>query len=893
MATNFLAVPSKQALPLPDFSKHLLQYISGHFRDAHPDAFRRDVDSLVAMRREWVDPKTEAHPEIIKGLMKYHAQLAFVATKFPSDIGVSFAYRLPFPSPYSMTPDAIISLNSFTYERASVLYNTAAIYASLAAMERRAEAEGIKRALNYLSSSAGILNYLITSVLPTLKGEMSSPQAAGYDMSESFLTSMREFVLAQAQECFWQQAVLQGSYKNALVAKLSMKVSEYYRSSLKAANGMDFPSASNFPQNWTNHVLVKANHFEAAAQYRQSQDDLEKGRYGQEIARLRVAEGLAKKGLDAGRKGVSEAVVSDLRSLSSAVKSSLDRAVRDNDLVYIDPVPPASQLAQLAGVGMVKLNTPTEISEPVAWLMNGGSGQPPLFSQLVPYGVHLALSIYDDRKDTVVREMDGKREELDGVAASTLQSLNLPGSLQALERPVGLPPSLIKKAEEVDAAGGADKIRSLLMDVKRLSKSNAKVLEDAMDILDQEATENEQLLERQPHLAETRQPSHVANTHLIGMAGQYDATLKQAASSDGTVRAKWEEWRHMIEILSDGEDIINDHVPSTTGSYAALPSSVRPLRASLEELDDRIAHRAALVAEARAVAAHDDVRPEVLQEASRLAHGGSGDVKPEWFEPLFDKAAAKYDRLRDEMDAEAGGQDELLEQIRKQNEAFLAERKEDPRVKERERSLQDMDMAYWKWREIVDNADEGIKFYNQLANHLQQFKDACSQFLNARRVDVGQVTNQLAHVSFADQPAQQHHQSSLSPQFVPSPPPAALPVRPSGPSAPLPPRTSSATSPLTSTPQTFSPAPATSPPPVTAPFLAHPSSAQWQSSADFLPPPPPQPVIRSGGVPSRAAAPAVDSPRRMTRSQARQGPIGDPDHNPYRKEGKRRGEGVI
>ncbi len=25
--------------------------------------------------------------------------------------------------------------------------------------------------------------------------------------------------------------------------------------------------------------------------------------------------------------------------------------------------------------------------------------------------------IYDDRKDTVVRELDGKREELDGVAA--------------------------------------------------------------------------------------------------------------------------------------------------------------------------------------------------------------------------------------------------------------------------------------------------------------------------------------------------------------------------------------------------------------------------------------------------------------------------------------------
>lgn len=53
-------------------------------------------------------------------------------------------------------------------------------------------------------------------------------------------------------------------------------------------------------------------HFEAAAQYRLSQEDLEKSRYGEEIGRLKVAEGLAKKGLDA-RKGVAEAVVADLR----------------------------------------------------------------------------------------------------------------------------------------------------------------------------------------------------------------------------------------------------------------------------------------------------------------------------------------------------------------------------------------------------------------------------------------------------------------------------------------------------------------------------------------------------------------------------------------------------
>lgn len=62
--------------------------------------------------------------------------------------------------------------------------------------------------------------------------------------------------------------------------------------------------------------------------------------------------------------------------------------------------------------------------------------------------------------------------------ASALQSLNLPGSIQALERPVGLPPSLLKKAEEVESEGGVRRIQSLLNEVQRLSKSNTKLLSD-------------------------------------------------------------------------------------------------------------------------------------------------------------------------------------------------------------------------------------------------------------------------------------------------------------------------------------------------------------------------------------------------------------------------------
>ena len=195
------------------------------------------------------------------------------------------------------------------------------------------------------------------------------------------------------------------------------------------------------------------------------------------------------------------------------MKSASERAVRDNDLIYCSPVPPATQLAPIVGAGMVKLVTPKEVAEPISWLMTGEAGVKPLFSALVPYGVHLALSVYTFRPQFVkllihqAYTMTGKIRscgtltgrgkswtdlQRGGLSSSsilkepdrvsTLQSLNLPGSMQALERPVGLPPSLLRKAEEVDSAGGVDRVKGLLAEVDRLSRANSQLLSEVSEI---------------------------------------------------------------------------------------------------------------------------------------------------------------------------------------------------------------------------------------------------------------------------------------------------------------------------------------------------------------------------------------------------------------------------
>jgi programmed cell death 6-interacting protein len=59
-----------------------------------------------------------------------------------------------------------------------------------------------------------------------------------------------------------------------------------------------------------------------------------------------------------------------------------------------------------------------------------------------------------------------------------LRSLNLPSSLEALERPIGLPPSFLKKAEEVRSEQGPERIETYLEHVELLARRAMAVLDE-------------------------------------------------------------------------------------------------------------------------------------------------------------------------------------------------------------------------------------------------------------------------------------------------------------------------------------------------------------------------------------------------------------------------------
>ena len=115
-----------------------------------------------------------------------------------------------------------VTQNNLQFEWANVLYNLASLYSKLGATSPRNTTEGIKIANNHFQRAAGVIKYLKDEVIPELR---SAPPE---DMDQFSLEALESLMLAQAQECFWQKAVVDGN-RDAVIARIAEQVSEYYK----------------------------------------------------------------------------------------------------------------------------------------------------------------------------------------------------------------------------------------------------------------------------------------------------------------------------------------------------------------------------------------------------------------------------------------------------------------------------------------------------------------------------------------------------------------------------------------------------------------------------------------------------------------------------------------
>lgn len=255
--------------------------------------------------------------------------------------------------------------------------------------QNRSTSEGLKASCNYFCQAAGVISHLKSEIIPELR--IVPPE----DMDTMTLECLQQLLLAQAQECFWCKAVKDG-LKDGLIAKLAAKVSDFYDQAAEYGTKSDTVSTD-----WIHHMTAKHHHFAGAAQYRASRECLDKQNYGEEVARLRDGLVCVNEALKEAR-WISKAVLADLNGLKLRVSEDLKRAEKDNDIIYLVPVPPKSELKVLGRAGMAIARIPSEIADPIACFGDRGAFGQPLFAKLVPYAVHVAVKIYGERRDRLV-----------------------------------------------------------------------------------------------------------------------------------------------------------------------------------------------------------------------------------------------------------------------------------------------------------------------------------------------------------------------------------------------------------------------------------------------------------------------------------------------------------
>lgn len=406
-------------------------------------------------------------------------------------------------------------------------------------------------------------------------------------------------------------------------------------------------------------------------------------------------------------------------------------------------MPPKTELKILDRATMATSRIPKEIAEPSAFIGEHGEFGRPLFAKLVPYSVHMAAGIYEERRDRIVNSnIISELEIFTTKIHDTLQSLNLPGSLQALEKPLGLPQSILSHAEELRQADALTRIQRSFSDTAKLKASDEAVFAEGTQLLNTEASEDKRLRTRYGTDRWNRPDSRSAAPKLYAQLGEIDGYLKSAANSDELVRKKYKGTEDLLEVLSGSDRDIGKFVPSSrrVSIPPKLDEAATRLRISLEAVSRLESRRRRKIESLREKAKKDDIHSTILTEAARLEREyPSQQIVAAHFEDFFDKRLARYDADIDALKEEAAEQNRLIAQLEKDNGYFVAAKKGDTSGKEREQALQKLEGAYFKYKEVVSNLEVGRKFYNDLSKIVGRFRDEARAFAYDRREEAARM----------------------------------------------------------------------------------------------------------------------------------------------------------
>nr|XP_020472802.1 rhophilin-2 [Monopterus albus] len=235
-----------------DFSTPFKDFILEHYNE-DGNSFEDEIADLMDLRQACRTPgRSEAGVEL---LAKYTSHLPLMESRFFSPSrpnGIFFTW-------YDSFTGVPVCQQNLSLEKASILFNMAALYSQIGTRSNRQRMDGLEEAITSFQKAAGILNHLKETFTHT----------PSYDMSPAMLSMLIRLMLAQAQECLFEKTALPGIrnqfYSLMKMAQEAAKVSEIYDQVYQSM--IQTPIKDNVPLFWSTTSQVKTNHYRSMAHY--------------------------------------------------------------------------------------------------------------------------------------------------------------------------------------------------------------------------------------------------------------------------------------------------------------------------------------------------------------------------------------------------------------------------------------------------------------------------------------------------------------------------------------------------------------------------------------------------------------------------------------------------
>uniref|UniRef100_A0A665V9Y4 Rhophilin, Rho GTPase binding protein 2 n=1 Tax=Echeneis naucrates TaxID=173247 RepID=A0A665V9Y4_ECHNA len=232
-----------------NFSTPFKDFILEHYSE-DGNSFEDEIADLMDLRQACRTPsRSEAGVEMFA---KYYGHLPLIETRFFSpnrQTGIFFTW-------YDSFTGVPVCQQNLSLEKASILFNMAALYSQIGTRCDRQTTAGLEEAISSFQKAAGVLNHLKETFTHT----------PSYDMSPAMLSMLIRMMLAQAQECLFEKIVLPGIanqfYSLMKMAQEAAKVNRNVKSSFPQT-----PIKDNVPFFWSTMSQVKTNHYRSLAHY--------------------------------------------------------------------------------------------------------------------------------------------------------------------------------------------------------------------------------------------------------------------------------------------------------------------------------------------------------------------------------------------------------------------------------------------------------------------------------------------------------------------------------------------------------------------------------------------------------------------------------------------------